>query len=241
MLRNIHKFFTSIAMLAVICVSSNIVLAQTNLAEITVTGSVTVNGNKAVSASTITSGSRIVTGADSRAIVNLGTRGKLEVFPSSAATLKFTDYNFVILLHDGKVRVMNTAGTGATVTTPSATVVADTGRANSFIVSLGCGDEDEKCRETFVETFEGFVTMTTNNDQTLKQIPAGTRASSGDSCSKACLKPALLPVATSGAGIPLIALLLGGIGAGVITAILVGGGGPDPGPQPPTVVVSPNS
>ncbi len=226
MLRNkLHKVLTTLTALAVMCVYSNIAFAQTGgMAEITVTGTVTVNGQPAVSGGTITTDSNITTGAGSGAVVNLGTRGKVELMADTALTLKFTDTSIVIMLTAGQIRVMNAPGVGATVTTPSATVVGDTGRANSFMVDLGCGD-DANCADTLVETFSGYVTMTTNNDQNLKQIPAGAKASSGplsDACNTACVRPGVLPIAlNAGISTGLIAALLGGIGAATIAAILL--------------------
>jgi len=237
----IHKFLTSLTATALLFVYSNVAFAQTtNLGEITVTGNVTVNGERAVSGSTIGTDSVIVTGANSGAVINLTGRGKVELFADTSITLKFTDRSIVAILTSGKIRVMNLAGIGATVTTRSATVVADTGRANSFIVTLGCND-DNKCHETFVETVSGFVTMTSHNDQVLRQIPAGASAASGpvsDSCSKACIRPGTLPIALdTGLNRGLIAIILGGFGAGVLAAILLGGNNAVIVPVP---IVSPN-
>ena len=244
MLRNrLHKFLTSLTALAVMCVYSNVAFAQTdNMGAITVTGNVSVNGSPAVSSSSVLTNSKITSGANSGAVVSFGKNGSVELFENTTIDLKFTANSIIAMLTDGKIRVMNAAGVGATVNTRTATVVADTGRANSFVVSLGCGDEDDDCRETFVETFEGLVTLTTSNDQTLKQIPAGARAASADTCSKACLRPgALLPIALAdNVNTGLLAALFGGIGAAIIAAVLVGGGDPEVDPIPPPRVVSPN-
>ena len=222
----INKLLSSITLLAVMGVYSNVALAQVDtMGALTVTGTVTVNGSPAVSNSTVLTDSKITTGAGSGAVVSLGKNGSVELFENTTIDLKFTANSIVAMLTDGKIRVMNAAGIGATVTTRTATVVADTGRANSFVVSLGCGDEDDDCRETFVETFEGLVTMTTNNDQTLKQIPAGAKAVSADTCSQACMRPGvLLPIALADTvNTGLLAAIFGGIGAAVLAAVFVGG------------------
>ncbi|MFV0387855.1 MAG: hypothetical protein ACK5NT_03785 [Pyrinomonadaceae bacterium] len=240
--RMIFQNLLTLALCAIAFTISGLGQTQTS-AELAVTGAVTVNGERAVNASSIVSNSQITTGSNSNAVISLGPKGKLEVTPNSDVTLRFTDTNFVMILRDGKVRVMNNAGTGATVTTKSATVVADTGQSNSFVVSLGC-EEDEKCRETFVEVFSGLVTMNVENREP-QQLPAGTSAASGNNCSAVCKRASpVLPIALSpGINPGLIALVLGGIGAAVVTAVVVGGGGGggDNTPGGTTPVVSPIS
>ncbi|NNE98080.1 MAG: hypothetical protein HKN25_03565 [Pyrinomonadaceae bacterium] len=229
-------------MLAMLFVCSNLVFAQTgDMGEITVTGNVTVNGARAVSSSTILSDSQIATGANSTAVINLGARGKMELFPNTKITLKFTKESMLAMLEAGRIRVMNAAGIGSTVTTRTATAVADTGQANSYLVWLGC-ESDEDCQDTFVETFAGIVTLQSLADnQSVKQIPAGTKASAGSGCSEACKVPGVLPVALGpGIGPGVLAVVFGGIGAAVIAAVLVGGNN-DLTPTGQIDVVSPSA
>ena len=240
--KKIQKILTTFTAIAVTIVYSNIVVfaqGQT-MGEITVTGNVSVNGQPAVSGSTVITNSRITTGASSTATVSFGGNGKLEFFENTDATIKFTNDSIVVLLEDGKIGVMNAAGIGATVVTRTATVVADAGRANSFLVWLGCSD-DKDCKETFAQTISGLITMTTGSDQELKQIPAGTQMASGDTCNTECVRPGtVLPVAVApGIGPALLALLLGGIGAAVVTTILVNQD-PPPDPDGEVPVISPN-
>jgi len=243
-INRIQKIAATLAALAVMFVCSTSTFAQdSEMAEITVVGSVTVNGERAVSSSTVLTDSQITTGANSTATINLGARGKMELFPNTEITLKYTGDSMVAMLNAGKIRVMNAAGIGATVTTRTATAVADTGRANSFVVWLGCeGDKD--CQDTFVETFAGIVSLQSLADnQSVKQIPAGTKAAAGSGCSEACkIASPVLPVALSpGIGSGLLAVIFGGIGAAVIAAVLVGGNNPDTTPTGQISVVSPNS
>lgn len=212
----IHRSFTVLTALAVLCVYSTVSLAAPNdiKGEITVNGQVTVNGQTAVSNSTVVSGSTITTGADSSAIISLGKNGRVELLPETSITLRYTDNSIIAMLSTGKVRVSNTAGISATVTTKSATVVADTGQANVFSVDVGCGD-DVKCAQTFVETMTGLVTMRSGN--TSKQVAAGTDAMAGNAAQTGC-KPCYRP----GSAPP---TAIAGIGTGALAAILLAAGG----------------
>ncbi len=221
----IHKFITTLTTVAVMCVYSAAALAApgNSNGEITVTGQVTVDGQPAVSNSTVVSGSTITTGTSSSAVISLGNSGKVELFADSSMTLKFTDNSIVAMLSAGKIRVMNSAGIGATVTTRKATVVADTGQANSFSVDVGCSD-DIKCTQTFVETASGLVTLRTANS--VKQVAAGTDASSGtfnQTGCKPCMRPGSAPpIPVAGIGTGAIAALLIGAGAAAGLAIFLG-------------------
>lgn len=210
----IHKSFTLLTAIAVLGVYSTVSLAASEVkGEITVTGQVTVNGQTAVSNSTVVSDSTITTGTNSSAVISLGSNGRVELLPETSITLRFTDNSIIAMLSSGKVRISNTAGISSTVTTKSATVVADTGQSNVFAVDIGCGD-DIKCAQTYVETTTGLVTMRSGN--TSKQVVAGTDATAGTSQTgcKPCYRPDSAPP-------PAIA----GIGAGALTALLLLAGG----------------
>ena len=217
----VRKSLTLLTAVAVWCVFSTIGLAAPNdvTGEITITGQVSVNGQTAVSNSTVVSGSTIVTGSNSSATVSLGKNGRVELLSDTTLTLKFTDNSIVGMLSAGKVRVSNAAGIGTTFTTKTATVIADTGQANTFTVDVGCGN-DEKCSQTFVETMSGLVMLRSGN--TDKQVAAGTDAVAGNPSQtgcQPCARPGSAPpVAIAG---PWWLLLLAGAAAGA--AILLGG------------------
>jgi hypothetical protein len=211
----LHKILTSFTLLTLMCVYSSVSIAASgDNGQITATGKVTVNGQSAVTNSTIVSGSTIATATNSKAVVSLGSKGKVELLPETSVTLKFSDNSIVAMITSGKVRVMNASGISSTVTTNSATVVGDTGQANSFAVDVGCGDT-AKCAQTFVETVAGLVTLRSGNS--VKQVAAGTDASSGSPSQTGC-KPCYRP----GSAPPTPTT---GIGTGALAAILIAAGG----------------
>jgi hypothetical protein len=202
----IRKSITLLTALAVWCVYSTVIFAATKdiTGELTVTGQVTVNGQAAVSNSTIVSGSTIATGADSSAVVSLGKLGKLELSADSSLTLKFTEGSITGILSQGKSRVSNAAGVATTITTKDATVIADAGQANSFVVEV-------ECSHSHVDTISGLVTMRTGNND--KQVAAGTTAEAGNLQQTGC-KPCYRP--NSAPPVPVL-----GIGSGALAAILI--------------------
>lgn len=193
---------------------STVTLAAGDTAVITTSGSVTVNGQPAVSNSTIGSDSTITTGENSSAVISMGSNGKVELLANSSVSLKFSDNSFVVMMTSGKIRVLNSAGISSTVTTKSATVIGDTGQANSYTVDVGCGDI-AACTQTFVTTVNGLVTL--RNGNTVKQVAAGTDASSGSASQTGC-KPCYRP----GSAPPTPVL---GIGSGALAAILIAAAG----------------
>jgi hypothetical protein len=180
--------------------------------DITVTGQVTVNGQPAVSNSTVLSGAVIAAGANSTAVVSLGKLGRVEVLADSNATLIFTENSIIVNLSAGQTRVSNSAGTGATVTTKDATVIADSSQADNFRVEV-------ECSHTHVDTTSGLVTMRSGTDD--KQIAAGTSATAGSLTQKGCV-PCLRPNSIPGpalAGLPwLLLLAAGAAGVGIFLA-----------------------
>lgn len=213
---------------------SSATLAQEVTGLITVTGSVSLNGQTTLSGATVVSGSRIETAAGSTASISLGKAGRVELAPETSLTLRFTESSIVGVIDAGKVTILNNAGVAATFTTKDATVIADAGQQNNFIIEV-------ECSHTHVDTISGLVTMRVGT--TDKQVAAGTSEVAGDmqqpNC-KPCLRPGTpvpLPVAGIGAG-AILAILLG-IGGAVITTILVGTRGEDPTDSGSTTVVSP--
>jgi hypothetical protein len=226
-----RKFTTLTTLAAVWCVYSMVAYAiPKDLAgEITVTGQVSVNGQAAVSSSTILSGSTIVTGSDSSAVISLGKTGRIEVLANSSLTLSFTDNSIIGTLSEGKYRISSAAGVAATMATKAATVMADAGQANNFVVEV-------ECSHIHVDTTSGMVTMREGSDD--KQVSAGSTATAGNltqtGC-KPCLRPGSAP-AVAIAGWPWLILVAAGVaGAAVFfgtkkTDTTLGGG---------TVVISP--
>lgn len=221
----IRKSITLLTAVAVWSAFSMVAIAAPDaMGEITVNGQVTVNGQSAISNSSIASGSTITTGSGSNATINLGKNGRVEVLSDSSVTLRFTETSIAAVLTTGKVRVSNSAGIAATVTTRNSAVIADTGQANTFGVDVGCADED-RCTQTYVETVAGLVTL--RNGSTDKQVAAGTDATFGNPSQtgcKPCLRPgSAVPVATAGFGAGAIAAILLAAGGAAVAAILLGG------------------
>ena len=221
----INKSFTFLTAFAVLCMCTTVSLAGPRdiKGEIVVTGQVTVNGQTAVSNATVVNGSTITTGTNSSAIINLSKNGRVELQADTSITLKYSENSIVAMLSSGKVRISNTAGISATVTTRSATVVADTGQANVFSVDIGCGD-DIKCAQTYVETSTGLVTL--RSGSTTKQVAAGTDATAGvaqDGC-KPCYRPGSAPpTSIAGLGPGTLAAILLAAGGATVGAIILGG------------------
>ncbi|MEP6848233.1 MAG: hypothetical protein ABI999_05205 [Acidobacteriota bacterium] len=224
-----RKFVTLTTAITVWSVYSMVALAVPNesAGEITVSGQVTVNGQSAVSNSTILSGSTIVTGAGSSATVSLGKTGRIEVLEDSNLSLRFTDNSIVGIIAQGKVRVANSSGVATTFTTKDATVIADAGQADTFVVEV-------ECSHTHVDSTAGIVTMREGTND--KQVSAGTTAVAGNlsqtGC-KPCMRPnSAPPIRTA---FPWWLVLVGAAGA----AVLIGTSHQDPTPGGGTVVVSP--
>ena len=226
-----RKFFTLITVAAVWCVYSMVALAMPvdQAGEITVTGQVTVNGQAAVSNSTILSGAVVETGANSSAVVSLGKLGRVEILADSNLTLNFTAGSIVAILQTGKARVSSSAGVATTVTTKDATVIADSGQADNFLVEV-------ECSHTHVDTATGLVTMRVGSND--KQVAAGTTAVAGNlsqpGC-KPCLRPGSAPE-TAVVGLPWLILLAAGV-AGVAIWLGTGHGNTHTGGG--VIVVSP--
>ncbi|HEY0427703.1 MAG TPA: hypothetical protein VGC76_07960 [Pyrinomonadaceae bacterium] len=209
----IRKSITLLTALAVWCLYSTVIFAAPKdiTGEISVTGQVSVNGQAAVSNSTVISGSTIVTGSDSSAVVSLGKLGRVELSADSSLTLKFTDGSITGILSQGKTRVSNEAGVATTFTTKDATVIADAGQANSFVVEV-------ECSHSHVDTISGLVTMRTGSND--KQVAAGTTALAGNLQQTGC-KPCMRP--NSAPPVPVLGLSGGAIAA-ILAAAAVGVG-----------------
>ncbi|MBK9164954.1 MAG: hypothetical protein IPM21_13815 [Acidobacteria bacterium] len=227
----LRKFVTAMNAVAVLTVYSMVALAVPGdvTGEITVTGQVTVNGQSAVSNTTIVSGSSVITGAGSSATVNLGKTGRVELLENTNATLNFTPNGIVVIATAGKLRVANAAGVATTVTTKDATLIADAGQANNFLVEI-------ECSHTHVDATSGLVTVREGSSD--RQIAAGSSATAGNMAQtgcEPCLRPGSAPPLRF-AGLPWLILLgAGAAGAAILigtrkTDTTIGGG---------TIVVSP--
>ncbi|MDQ3179424.1 MAG: hypothetical protein M3Q33_02770 [Acidobacteriota bacterium] len=186
LIRKSATFLTAIAVWSAFSLIAIAAPVET-MGEINVNGQVTVNGQRAVSNSTIISGNTIVTGANSTATVNLGKNGRVELFPDTNFTLKFSNNSMIGTLNAGKVRILNSPGVATSVATRNATVVADAGQANTFGVDVGCADE-ARCTQTYVDTKVGLVSL--RSGSTDKQVAAGADATFGNPSQVGC-KPCL--------------------------------------------------
>ncbi len=227
----IRKSVTLFTITVLWCVYSMVAVALPKdfAGDITVAGQVTVNGQPAISNSTILSGAVITTADNSSATISLGKTGRLEVMANSEITLRFSENSIVAILSDGKVRVSNAVGVATTVTTKNATVIADSGQADNFVV-------EAECSHTHVDTNAGVVTMREGSND--KQVVAGTTATAGNLAQTGC-KPCLRPDSTPGPAIggwPWLILLAAGV-AGV--GIYAGTKSGDTTPGGGTVVISP--
>ena len=180
-----RKIITSLTAVAVLCVYSTVVLAVPKdvTAEISVTGQVTVNGQPAISNSTIVSGSTIVTGPNSSAVISLGKTGRIEILADSNLVLNFSANGIVGILASGTARISNAPGVATTITTKDATVIADAGQANTFMVEV-------ECSHTHVDTAVGVVTMREGSMD--RQVAGGTSATAGNLAQTGC-KPCIRP------------------------------------------------
>lgn len=232
----IHKLMAILTAFAVWNAFSMIIFAMSSdvTGIITAAGNVTVNGQPVVSGGTIVSGSTIETSSGSTAIVTINKVGKVELAPETSLTLRFTESGLVGIVNSGKVTVFNVAGIAATFTTKDATVIADSGQANNFIVEV-------ECSHTHVDTIVGLVTMRTGT--TDRQVAAGMEAVAGDmqnpDC-KPCFRPGpAIPTPIVGVGSGVLGAILIGIAGAVITGIIVGTQGTDVNPGGSTTVTSP--
>jgi hypothetical protein len=222
--KSFRKFITLTTLVAVWTVYSMVALAAPtgSTAEISVTGQVTVNGQTAVSNSTIMSGSTIVTGADSTATISIGKTGRVELMGDSNLALQFSDTSITGVISSGKVRVTNSAGVAATITSKDAVAIADAGQSDTFVVEV-------ECSHTHVDTMAGIVTVREGTND--KQVVAGTSATAGNLAQtgcQPCLRPNSAPPVRFAGPWWLILVAAGVAGAAILlgrkTDVDVGGG-----------------
>ena len=122
----------------------------------------------------------------------------------------------------------NASGVATTVTTKDATVIADAGQANNFMVEV-------ECSHTHVDTTTGSVTMREGTND--KQVVAGTNATAGNLTQTGC-PPCFRHSAPNVAvtGWPWLILLAAG---GAAAAVIIGTRSGDTTAGGGTVVISP--
>lgn len=184
--------------------------------EITVSGTVTLNGEAVISSTTIASGNVIETNTKSTATVSLGKIGKVELSESSKLTLNFTEKGMDGFLSHGEAKFLTPAGLTAEFTTKDVTVVADQSRSNSFRLTV-------ECAHTHVENYAGLIIMRLDHSE--KSVDAGEERIAGDISKAEC---PVCPVAFKKKKPGLLPGLFGSGLAGIIAAIVGGGGGSDP-------------
>ncbi len=102
--------------------------------ELTIVGDVNVDGSPAASGQTVFSGSAVAALEKSRALVNLGPLGRLELSPRTSLSLDFGGAGAAYALESGRVRVYAPDGSAASVQTSEAAVSSAAGSSAVFSV-----------------------------------------------------------------------------------------------------------
>ncbi|HWW75596.1 MAG TPA: FecR domain-containing protein [Pyrinomonadaceae bacterium] len=106
--------------------------------ELTIVGDVNVDGSPAASGQTVFPGSAVAALEKSRALVNLGPLGRLELSPRTSLSLDFGGAGAAYALESGRVRVSAPDGSAASVKTAEAAVSSAGGSSAVFSVeSIG--------------------------------------------------------------------------------------------------------
>lgn len=164
--------FLAFCLIVVVATAYSTVTAQTRqTGELVSSGEVTINGQSAASGATVFSDSTIVTGTNSSATIRLGSLGQVELSSNSNLKLSFTETGLSGTLASGQVRVSNTAGISAVISTKDGSATGDSGQANTFTVSI------DDCGVTRVATQLGAVLLRENGKE--RRIEAGKDASIG--------------------------------------------------------------
>jgi hypothetical protein len=133
----LRKFIAAWVTAAVFCVTS-VLTAATPLVRsggLSVTGQVTVDGQSVISGGTFFSDSTIVTAADSSAMLNLGSLGRIELPANSSLTLSLSNNSLVGTLHAGQGFVSIPAGVVVNIATKDGLVAVDGTQATSFTLN----------------------------------------------------------------------------------------------------------
>ncbi len=205
------------------------VLAAAQLSgELWTSGDATVNGKTATTGLTVLSGNRIQTGKNGTAVITLGKLGRLKLQPESDLILNFTETTINGHLSTGK----------ALVNAPESVLVN---------IKTPCGEFDSAQQMMASTTLEITAATTPEAvDAKAKAEPNAAGVTQGQSlgrCTRIYVPPSGktgVPVFFGSWGFP--ALILGGIGAVLVPALLLDSGavsGVVIGP-PPVTPVRPN-
>jgi hypothetical protein len=133
---------TSLAF-ALFVTSSMVALAtpgQPLMGELTVAGeSVSINGEQGFTGRTVSSNATLTTPADTRAIVNFGKAGRIEVAPNTTVTLNFDEKNISANLANGNAKIFGAADINAQIVTKDGAISGEANQANVFAVDLNSG------------------------------------------------------------------------------------------------------
>lgn len=140
------------------------------LGEITSFGQVQVNGAEAVSGATVFPGSRFTTAKNSRATLNLGAAGRVQLSPETASTINFGERSLEGALDAGIITVSKPEAVASRFLTRDAEVVPEKESAAVFSVNVTGGN-------TIVKALAGRVEVRAG--KTTKLLAAGESAAVG--------------------------------------------------------------
>ncbi len=143
--------------------------------EVFAAGPVLIDGAETLSGATFFSGSEVRTGESARAVLSLGTEGRVELMPQSSIQLGFGGGQVASTLGAGGVRLSKPTGVSASIITRDGTVAAGPEESAVFLVKFDEGRttvEAETGRVTF--RFEGkTVEVATGERYTVGQEQPG--------------------------------------------------------------------
>lgn len=133
----LRKFIAIWVTAAVLCMTSVLTAATPVVRSggLSVTGQVTVDGQSVISGGTFFSDSTIVTAADSTAMLNLGSLGRIELPANSSLTLSLSNNSLVGSLNAGRGFVSIPAGVVVNIATKDGLVSVDGTQATSFTIN----------------------------------------------------------------------------------------------------------
>ncbi len=144
----IQKALSLCLIVAIYATYSTVALASTEriAGELLISGknsSVKVNGEAAQSGRSIFTASTISTPANTRAIINLGKLGKLELAPNTTANISFTDKGINGDLLSGKITVLGATDAVNIKTTEGKTVKLNAGESVTSGLAKQDDDDDD--------------------------------------------------------------------------------------------------
>ncbi|HZH35546.1 MAG TPA: FecR domain-containing protein [Pyrinomonadaceae bacterium] len=134
---------------AVFVTSSMVALASPNrplMGELIVTGttngetpSATINGENATSGRSVSSTSTVTTPANSKAVINLGKNGRVELAPNTTLNLNFDEKTISGNLLSGNAKVLGASGVEVKINTKDGMFTNEANQASVFAVNLESG------------------------------------------------------------------------------------------------------